>query len=551
MTSSINPIIAVTLNLRITNRLSEIQRSLDICDKYKIKITLMVDSMEDRKEILQLLKEAILKGHDVQPLLSSPANVKKSKETLEKLLKPLNPHYQVIACRVEHAANQSYKDIYQALVSEGIYCDSSVDGKFPFLYSIHQPYFANPYAPQLRAPASEKEIVQIPVFNTSLKSYLKKQAKKKGRSQKNAFLSKGVRKLSKYYCKFAFLRKMINPIIPQKFLYCICDYEPEELVKHQYFVLENDLSDLDTLKDSATFITLSQMAEMAQQELSATLRKDTIEEAEYQVEGSYQAVMGTDRNLAQSAYLQNLIPWDCESVLDFGCATGYWTDRIAKIYPWISKIIGIDFIKKANDLYQNERISFVQGNFEELPFPDKSFDCVYADATLEHAFNINHALQEIYRVLKKNGSLIAMIPSDARNPEWSNPCHIWKTIPEETRRRLEDNGFTNIEIDEVNIYKTFSMTPYPPAKNQMMFIRAWKLPPSSPKLTRVHYALRWLHNIELAKLSKIDPTLNHCLILKKLLEKEGYAPFLDKKLLHLIIDGKQFTFEPSNYTLIG
>lgn len=547
MTSSINPIIAVTLNLRITNRLSEIQRSLDICNKYKIKITLMVDSMEDRKEILQLLKEAILKGHDVQPLLSSPANVKKSKETLEKLLKPLNPHYQVVACRVEHAANQSYKDIYQALVSEGIYCDSSVDGKFPFLYSIHQPYFANPYAPQLRAPASEKEIVQIPVFNTSLKSYLKKQAKKKGRSQKNAFLSKGVRKLSKYYCKFAFLRKMINPIIPQKFLYCICDYEPEELVKHQYFVLENDLSDLDTLKDSATFITLSQMAEMAQQELSATLRKDTIEEAEYQVEGSYQAVMGTDRNLAQSAYLQNLIPWDCESVLDFGCATGYWTDRIAKIYPWISKIIGIDFgidfIKKANDLYQNERISFVQGNFEELPFPDKSFDCVYADATLEHAFNINHALQEIYRVLKKNGSLIATIPSDARNPEWSNPCHIWKTIPEETRRRLEDNGFTNIEIDEVNIYKTFSMTPYPPANSLMMFIRARKETP----LARVQHATEWISKIDTTKLVPTAGTSDPVIILKKLLKREGYCVIQKKNTIQLLLNEKTHTFEPLDF----
>lgn len=546
MTSPMNPVVAITLNFGIESNTSETQSLFEVCDKLQIKTTLMVDVSQETEERRQLWKYAIQKGHDIQPLLSSPTSIKKSKETLEALLKPINPNYQVIACRMQNTANQSYKEIYHALVSEGIYCDSSVDPKnplFPFSYSIHQPYFGNPYAPQLRAPASEKELVQIPIFHASLKDYLKKEVKKRKEDHKNAFFRKVIRKLGAYYCRFGFLRKMINPILSQKLLYCICDYKPEEIVKYQYFVLEDDISDLQALKHSVTFITLSQMAGLARQELSESLRKDRTEEAKYQAEGSYQAVMGEDRNAVQSAYLQNLIPWDCDSVLDFGCGTGYWTDRIAKIYPWISKVVGIDFgidfIKKANVHYLNEHVSFVQGNFEEMSFEDGSFDCVYADATLEHAFDINRALQEIYRVLKENGSLIAMIPSDARNPEWSNPCHIWKTIPEETRMRLEDNGFTNIEIDEVNIYKTFSMIPYPPANSLMMFIRAWK----QPQLARIKHATEWISKIDTTKLAPTTGTSDPVTILKKLLKREGYCVTQKKNTIQLLLDEKKYTFE--------
>jgi ubiquinone/menaquinone biosynthesis C-methylase UbiE len=53
----------------------------------------------------------------------------------------------------------------------------------------------------------------------------------------------------------------------------------------------------------------------------------------------------------------------------------------------------------------------IEAQAESLPFPDKTFDIVFNIAVLEHVSDINRALDEMLRVLKPGGLLIADIPN--------------------------------------------------------------------------------------------------------------------------------------------
>jgi len=52
-------------------------------------------------------------------------------------------------------------------------------------------------------------------------------------------------------------------------------------------------------------------------------------------------------------------------------------------------------------------------NFETdaFPYPDNTFDYIFCKSVIEHVTNTDHFVSEIYRVLKKNGTVIIMTPS--------------------------------------------------------------------------------------------------------------------------------------------
>ncbi len=53
-------------------------------------------------------------------------------------------------------------------------------------------------------------------------------------------------------------------------------------------------------------------------------------------------------------------------------------------------------------------VTFEQGNAEELPYPDKSFDCVTIAFGIRNVPRIPQALKEIYRVLKFGGRFLCL-----------------------------------------------------------------------------------------------------------------------------------------------
>ena len=71
--------------------------------------------------------------------------------------------------------------------------------------------------------------------------------------------------------------------------------------------------------------------------------------------------------------------------------------------------------KKLGERY-GERLAFVQGNAEALPFPDKSFDAYSIAFGIRNVTHVDQALAEAYRVLKRGGRFLCLEFSEVRTP---------------------------------------------------------------------------------------------------------------------------------------
>jgi len=107
-------------------------------------------------------------------------------------------------------------------------------------------------------------------------------------------------------------------------------------------------------------------------------------------------------------------------VLDVACGTGTLVGLLAACAGPDGRVVGLDFseemLEVARHKVQMAQVEFVQGNAEEMPFEDQSFDCVTASLAI-HEMNRKgreNTLAEMMRVLKPGG-LAAL--ADMRKPD--------------------------------------------------------------------------------------------------------------------------------------
>ena len=105
-------------------------------------------------------------------------------------------------------------------------------------------------------------------------------------------------------------------------------------------------------------------------------------------------------------------------VLDYGCGSGNFAQEVSAFGP--KKIVAVDIseqaIKKAKEKIEevNKNIDFKVDNCENLSLDSNTFDIVYGAGILHH-LNLKKSLNEINRVLKKDGTIIFIEPL-ATNP---------------------------------------------------------------------------------------------------------------------------------------
>lgn len=99
----------------------------------------------------------------------------------------------------------------------------------------------------------------------------------------------------------------------------------------------------------------------------------------------------------------------CKKVLDIGCGTGHPSLYIAKD---VGSIIGIDKSERTIEIAKNrlrrsgaDKIVFQVGDAASLKFPEESFDAIILCGSLATFSDKKKSLQEIKRVLKKNGKV--------------------------------------------------------------------------------------------------------------------------------------------------
>jgi ubiquinone/menaquinone biosynthesis C-methylase UbiE len=97
-------------------------------------------------------------------------------------------------------------------------------------------------------------------------------------------------------------------------------------------------------------------------------------------------------------------------VLDLGCGAGHLTFAIA---PRVRSIVAFDLSSEMLDVVRGEaerrnlpNITTKQGRVGELPFEDATFDSVCTRYSAHHWTNVPHALREIRRVLKPDGTFM-------------------------------------------------------------------------------------------------------------------------------------------------
>lgn len=100
------------------------------------------------------------------------------------------------------------------------------------------------------------------------------------------------------------------------------------------------------------------------------------------------------------------------SLLDIGCGDGTFSEIIKKKFQ-IKNVYGIDIASSAVSLAKKRGVEAfcIDLDNKDLPFKDGSFEGVYCGEVIEHVYDTDHLLDEIYRVLKKEGILVLTTPN--------------------------------------------------------------------------------------------------------------------------------------------
>lgn len=95
-------------------------------------------------------------------------------------------------------------------------------------------------------------------------------------------------------------------------------------------------------------------------------------------------------------------------LLDLGCDTGEWTEKLAdKMGIRIRQAYGIELIRKryASAVKKGIRVKESDLN-NRFPFRSRHFEVVHANQVIEHIWNLDGFIEEIFRVLTPNGKAI-------------------------------------------------------------------------------------------------------------------------------------------------
>ena len=91
-------------------------------------------------------------------------------------------------------------------------------------------------------------------------------------------------------------------------------------------------------------------------------------------------------------------------VLDFGCGQKPYKS----LFSEAEEYIGVDIENEGHN-HEKEDIDFYYDG-KKLPFDNNCFDHVFSSEVLEHVFNHDEILPEIYRVLRNGGYFLVTVP---------------------------------------------------------------------------------------------------------------------------------------------
>ena len=157
-------------------------------------------------------------------------------------------------------------------------------------------------------------------------------------------------------------------------------------------------------------------------------------------------------------------------LVDVGCGSGNLIVQIAKNFPHLdlkgvdisSEILGLAK-KRALENNLNEKIEFEIGSVEDLHFQDNSIDFMLSTLSLHHWQEPTRALNEIFRVLKENSTLLIFdFRRDARKFFYGLLKFATKVIVPKALKKINEPlgslqaGYISAEIRQIVSQSSFN-----------------------------------------------------------------------------------------------
>jgi ubiquinone/menaquinone biosynthesis C-methylase UbiE len=150
-------------------------------------------------------------------------------------------------------------------------------------------------------------------------------------------------------------------------------------------------------------------------------------------------------------------------VLEAGCGVGAQTKIIAVKNPY-SNFISVDLSKdsiiEAQNLIKSldiKNVEFKQADIYNLSFKDETFDSIIICFVLEHLNNPIQALNELKRVLKKGGAMIAIEGDHGSTFFYPDSKHAHSAIDCQIQLQRQSGGNSNIGRELYPLFKSIGL----------------------------------------------------------------------------------------------
>jgi len=230
-------------------------------------------------------------------------------------------------------------------------------------------------------------------------------------------------------------------------------------------------------------------------------------------------------------------------ILDVGCGTGAAVIDLKKVFGRSVEVVGVDVVEMQVDIARNRlkeygvwsEIHWYDG--EHLPYSEESVDVIYTSDVLGHVEDVSRWLQELYRVLKPEGSVIMFAESKIGkhafmrkylmkkgiNTDPHAEFHISLHSKKELQTLITTTGFTIKKMMSASWARVFTN----PEESYEALVKAQRLP-----------FLRWIMGMMTKLKKKTHPystalgelyTLVEMLTLGRFIESQGYVILAKKE----------------------
>lgn len=114
-------------------------------------------------------------------------------------------------------------------------------------------------------------------------------------------------------------------------------------------------------------------------------------------------------------------------ILDVGSGAGQIAKHLLKYADPQASLTCFDLsqemLHRARNRLKSQRPRFVAADLTQLPFADRSFDCVTCGYVLEHVPDPRQGLMELSRVLEPGGRMLLLTTEDTFSGAWTS--RIW------------------------------------------------------------------------------------------------------------------------------